>query len=112
MIRELAIAVVRVDDWEEAVRFYRDALGLEPAEIDGDGGWARFRFPGSGATLAVMRRQPGEPQGVFLNLLSDDLEKDAARFPVHEAPVAGHGYRTAWVEDPSGQRLQLFSWDN
>jgi catechol 2,3-dioxygenase-like lactoylglutathione lyase family enzyme len=111
MLRELSIAVLRVDDWERAVGFYRDTLGLAPEEVDREGGWARFSFPGGGATLAVFRRREGEPAGLFLNILSDDLEADAARFPVREPAVPGRGYRTAWVADPEGVRHQLFSWD-
>lgn len=111
MLRELSIAVLRVDEWESTLRFYRDGIGLEPAEVDAEGGWARFVFPEGGATLAVFRRAPGEVAGLFLNLLSDDIEADAARFPVHEPVVAGHGYRTAWVVDPGGLRHQLFAWE-
>jgi catechol 2,3-dioxygenase-like lactoylglutathione lyase family enzyme len=111
MLQAVPITVARVDDWERAVRFYRDELGLSPREVDPEGGWARFAFPDGGATLAVVRCQPGESAGVFLNLLTNDLDADAARFPVREAPVPGHGYRTVWVQDPCGIRHQLFSWD-
>ena len=111
MLSQLAIAVLRVDDWEVSLRFYRETVGLTPVEVDTGGGWARFVFPAGGASLAVFRRREGEPAGLFLNLLSDDLEADAARFPLREPAVAGHGYRTAWVADPAGVRHQLFSWD-
>ena len=50
-VNELRVALT-VDDWEKAVAFYRDGLGLEPGELWTDGGMGQMFLAGR-ATLEI-----------------------------------------------------------
>ena len=125
MSRHIALVTLVVPDYEEAIAFYRDALGFTVVEDTdlGDGKrWVVVRPGSAGGTglllaeaadeeqRAAVGRQAGGRVGFFLH--TDDFERDHRRFtaagvtfleaPRHEA------YGTVAVfEDVFGNRWDL-----
>ena len=107
-----AFSGMSVKDVPEAVRFWRDVVGLT---VD-DGPIATLHLPG-GATTIVYPKPDHEPAGfTVLNLVVDDVavaiqELGAAglqpeRYPGmpqdEDGAMRGHGPDIAWFTDPSG----------
>lgn len=124
MIRELRIAL-SVDDFETAVRFYRDALQLEPRHAwnDADGRGVILELPR--ATLEILDRrqadaidriETGEVRrgGVRLAVRVDALEPavgallDAGATPVHDHVRTPWGDHNRRLETPDGRQLTVF----
>jgi catechol 2,3-dioxygenase-like lactoylglutathione lyase family enzyme len=123
-VLELRIALT-VDDYEEALRFYRDGLGLEVGESwdrpDGRGAI----FPVERATLEVLskdmaetvdRIEAGDPVSgpVRLALEVDDPAGTGERLVAAGAELVGGPVETPWgdvnvrVRAPDGMQLTLF----
>jgi catechol 2,3-dioxygenase-like lactoylglutathione lyase family enzyme len=107
-----------VDDFGEAFRFYRDALGLAVGFGDETSGYASFDT-GSGTVAVFERADQGEvvelrPAGdsTLLVLEVDDVDSAVARLSSHVAggPVdqPDWGGRVAYLRDPSGNLIELF----
>lgn len=116
MIQGLAMVEVRTRHWEDAVRFYKDGLGLE-GNVREERGWVEFRFPNGGATLALRREsEAGSGPKVDIDLLVPDLSAALAELAGRgiqpsAGPVEGKGYRMAPLIDPDGNMIQLFERD-
>jgi catechol 2,3-dioxygenase-like lactoylglutathione lyase family enzyme len=113
-----------VDDVEEAVGFYADALGFE-VEMHPAPGFASLRngglrlllnSPGAGGAGTTgddgERPSPGgwarfQLQVADVDRVVDDLRAEGV--VVRTAPVTGNGGRQAVVEDPSGNPVELLS---
>lgn len=124
MVRELRL-VVTAEDYEDALRFYRDVLGLpELADFGSERG--RVRLLGAGrATLEIVdadqaayidevevgRRVAGR---IRVALEVDDAEATAARLADAGAEVLAPPTRTPWgslnarLAAPGGLQLTLF----
>jgi catechol 2,3-dioxygenase-like lactoylglutathione lyase family enzyme len=109
---QLVEVVLYVSDMERAIRFYRDAIGLE-VELESES-WTTFRT--GACTLALHRavqRQPGvgEPDPTFT--VADALaERDrlaAAGVAVSELREPVVGVRVFDVRDPDGNRISIES---
>ena len=124
-VHELRVALT-VDAYEEAVRFYRDALGL-PAEAiwENEGGKGVLLHAGR-ATLELLSKEQaelvdrievGEPIGeeVRLALRVEDSEAAAERLTAGGAELLGGPVTTPWddrnvrLRAPDGMQLTLFS---
>jgi lactoylglutathione lyase len=118
--------VVTVDDFEEAIRFYGETLGLEVGEQwdreDGRG----VIFEAGRATLEVFDRTQKEsndvleagrvvPGDVRIALRVEDVDGTFHRAVVDGAPMMSHpldapwGDRLARLQTPHGLQLTLFS---
>ena len=53
MIQRIGYAVVSVKNWDEAMHFYADLLGIEVVRRLDDEGVAEFRFPAGGPYLMI-----------------------------------------------------------
>ena len=107
-----------VDDFGEALRFYRDVLGLETTFGEDEGPYASFRagdgaiaiFERSGQGEVVGLRLPGD--GALVVLEVDDADAEVARLRDHV--IAGPvdqpdcGGRVAYLRDPDGNLIELF----
>jgi catechol 2,3-dioxygenase-like lactoylglutathione lyase family enzyme len=124
-VRELRLALT-VDDFEAALAFYRDALGLEQLEVwDSDGG--RVVLLGAGKatiellderhaaavdTIEVGRRVAGP---IRLALEVDDSSASAERLTEAGAELLGGPVETPWrdrnvrLRAPDGMQLTLFT---
>lgn len=123
--RELRM-VITVDDFDEALHFYRDTLGLELAEEwDTDMGHGILFEVGRGTLELFDRRQKESidtleagrvtPGDVRLALHVDDVDATFHRLVVAGAPLMSHpidapwGDRIARLQTPHGMQLTLFS---
>jgi catechol 2,3-dioxygenase-like lactoylglutathione lyase family enzyme len=52
-LRRIGYVVVFVRDWDGAMRFYADVLGIEVVRRQDRDGFAEFRFPAGGPNLLV-----------------------------------------------------------
>jgi catechol 2,3-dioxygenase-like lactoylglutathione lyase family enzyme len=111
-------ATVYVRDFERAVRFYRDRLGLPLRFADERHGFASFATPGAGFTIA--RIDPADPAqekllarhtGIALGV--DDLQRTyevwlarGVRFELPPTPQPWGG-TLAQLADPEGNLLTL-----
>ena len=111
-------ATVYVRDFERALRFYRDVLGLPLRFADPKFGFASFATPGAGFTIA--RVDPADPEqhalvsrhtGIALGV--DDLQKTyeawlarGVRFPLPPTQQPWGG-TLAQLADPEGNLLTL-----
>jgi GrpB-like predicted nucleotidyltransferase (UPF0157 family) len=126
--RELRL-VLTVPDYDTALRFYRDVLGLreEAAFVDDNGGRAVLLHAGRATVelgddlhaeaidrLEVGRRVAG-PARIAFEVA--DAEGAAARLEEAGARVVGPAVRTPWgsvnarLDGPDGQQLTLYSND-
>jgi catechol 2,3-dioxygenase-like lactoylglutathione lyase family enzyme len=93
--RRIAQVALVVRDYDEAIRFFTEALGFELLEDsprpDGKR-WVLVAPPGGGAALLLARAVTPEQQGavgnqtggrVFLFLATDDFERDYRRMTAH-----------------------------
>ena len=107
---------VMVSDFERAVRFYTDTLGLTLNTRAGDG-WAEIGAPGLTIGLHAAGPhgpQPGSSGAVAIGLKVDDLESAMASLRargVEFAHVAdGQGIRFAYFADPD--HTSLYLWES
>jgi lactoylglutathione lyase len=124
-VHELRVALT-VDDFEEALRFYRDALGLPAEAIWENEGGRGMLFEAGRATLEILsteqaafvdRIEAGGPVGarVRLALRVDDSEDTAERLTAGGAELLGGPVTTPWddrnvrLRAPDGMQLTLFS---
>ncbi|HEY1370022.1 MAG TPA: VOC family protein [Gaiellaceae bacterium] len=121
MVRELRVAVT-VADFDEALRFYRDALGLPVVEAwDGgvvlDAGRATLELLSSEHAELIDRIEVGERSAgpVRLALEVDDSEATARTLTEAGAKLLGGPVVTPWshrnvrLRAPDGMQLTLFS---
>jgi len=123
MTARVAMTTVLVDDYDRAIAFYRDALGLALlADTDMGGGkrWVVVSGPAGGRLLlaravdepqrAAMGRQAGGRVGFFME--TDDFAADHARFVARgvqfrEAPRHEAYGTVAVFADPFGNLWDL-----
>lgn len=124
-VHELRVALT-ADDYDRALAFYRDGLGLPLRETWDEEGARGALFDAGRATLEVLsvehaamvdRIEVGEPVGarVRLALEVDDSVKVAERLVVAGAELVGGPVVTPWahrnvrLRDPDGMQLTLFT---
>jgi catechol 2,3-dioxygenase-like lactoylglutathione lyase family enzyme len=107
-IRRMQATIYFVTDWDEAIAFYRDVLGLIEV-VNFPNRWALFRVPGGG-TIALEPRHEGAANHVSLEVTGirdfvDDLKARGARL-IEGVCQQDYG-ETALLEDPSGNLVAL-----
>ena len=124
-VHELRVALT-ADDYDRALAFYRDGLGLPLRETWEEEGARGALFDAGRATLEVLsvehaamvdRIEVGEPVGarVRLALEVDDSVKAADRLVAAGAELVGGPVVTPWahrnvrLRDPDGMQLTLFT---
>ncbi len=127
MIREFRIALT-VEEFDQAVRFYRDALGLETRQswADADGRGVILELPR--ATLEILDRPQADAidrietgrvleGNVRLAVQVDDLETATETLEKVGATLMNSSVRTPWghhnqrVTTPDGRQMTLFMPD-
>jgi len=96
MSSAIATVALVVPDYDEAIAFYRDALGfelLEDVAIGAGKRWVRMAPPGGQGAALLLAKAASEEQAsrvgnqtggrVFLFLHSDDFDSTVARLPAH-----------------------------
>jgi catechol 2,3-dioxygenase-like lactoylglutathione lyase family enzyme len=109
------ILTIMVSDFDRAVRFYTETLGLTLKLRAGDG-WAEVEAPGVQIGLHAAGPhgpQPGGAGGMSLGLQVDDLEQAMAtlreRGVEFAPPTQGEGARFAFFHDPD--QTPLYLWE-
>lgn len=123
MTARVAMTTLVVDDYDRAIAFYRDTLGLAllaDADMGGGKRWVVVGGPAGGRLLlaravdeaqrAAIGRQAGGRVGFFME--TDDFAADHARFMAHgvrfrEAPRHEAYGTVAVFEDPFGNLWDL-----
>lgn len=119
MAPRIELIIVEVYDYDAAVAFYRDVLGLPFLKEEKADRWAEFDA-GAGVMLAVFgrRNEPlKEPGAVLLDFTVPDLEAERERMlslgaDVGEIQQYTEEYRLFTLNDPEGNRIQIFEWLN
>jgi catechol 2,3-dioxygenase-like lactoylglutathione lyase family enzyme len=109
---ELVEVVVYVRDMARAIRFYRDALGLEVGFESPS--WTTFRTGACTLALHATERREygtGEPDPTFLvpNADAERARLEAAGVEVTEIREPATGVRVFDARDPDGNRFSLES---
>jgi lactoylglutathione lyase len=124
-VHELRVALT-TDDYDRALAFYRDGLGLPLRETWEEEGARGALFDAGRATLEVLsvehadmvdRIEVGEPVGARVRLAFelDDSVKVAERLVVAGGELVGGPVVTPWehrnvrLRDPDGMQLTLFT---
>ncbi|CAM3445556.1 VOC family protein [Occultella aeris] len=106
------IADLRVDDLDEARRFYVDGLGLteQPLGLD----WVtRFVDPGTGAAVQVLTRDATAPEDPAASVKVDDVHatyaslRQAGYEIVHPLTTEPWGVVRFFVRTPDGTVLNI-----
>lgn len=106
---------VRTPNWERAVHWYREVLGLRVLVRVVDDGYALIEA-GETRLALLARKEPGEPtRRISLAFEVTDLPATLERLAHHGAKVTfpahdPEGLREANTHDPDGNRIRLFSW--
>lgn len=115
---------VYVSDFERALRFWSEGLGLPVAdkEIEDGGGFARLEFPQGGPSLNLVGPvdawdeedypAPGSRPSVVFDVLATDFDATLARLVacggVQDGSVENfNGLRVVTVIDPDGNAFDL-----
>jgi len=117
--------VIQVSSWEAADAFYRDVLGAELIEREGNRHHYRFgdqqlNVHGPGVDPRPVARHPGRPGSTDLCFVWDDPIEDAVEHlkrhdvAIEEGPVTRHGGQgrgtSLYFRDPDGSLLELISY--
>lgn len=117
---EMNHAMVYTLDVARSLAFYKDQLGFELLEQYLHGGrpvYARFRVPGSQATIALHLQPPGQPLhtgGVRLyfevrSLTTFCRKLEAAGVVFTKPPtLMPWGWRHAYLDDPDGHEISFY----
>jgi predicted enzyme related to lactoylglutathione lyase len=110
MIDGISRVWLPVSDIDAAVAFYRDSLGLEVEEHDGD--WAEVR---AGDALIGLNatESPSGSGGAVIAFSVDDLERTVERLEGAGVELAGAVSEHPWgriapFKDPDGNDLQAY----
>jgi catechol 2,3-dioxygenase-like lactoylglutathione lyase family enzyme len=107
-IRRMQAIIYFVMDWDAAMAFYRDVLGLKEI-VNFPNRWALFGVPGGG-NIALQPAYAGAANHVSIEVTSIrevvvDLKAKGARV-IEDVCQQDHG-ETALLEDPSGNLIAL-----
>lgn len=111
----LFAAEIRTRDWDRAVAWYRDQVGLESLVRIPDDLYALLG--GAGGRLAILGRGDAGPASPRWSLAIEvpDLSDVQARLAAMGSPapapeVHPEGYRYFVTQDPDGNRVVLLAW--
>jgi predicted enzyme related to lactoylglutathione lyase len=106
---------LRTSQWERAVKWYRETLGLRTLVRVVDDGYALFEA-GDTRLALISRPQVGEPSGRWsLGFEVEHLDSVAQRLADAGSPVTRptrdpEGFKEIITSDPDGNTIRLFSW--
>ena len=115
MLKQLAMVSVSVKDWQAAVSWYREKLGLTASGLHEDP-FCLMKFPEGEAVIALdgTGRADGAPGNWHPVVEVDDLGATVAELKrrgvqfSRELKAREEGFRTAMILDPEGNQIELF----
>lgn len=112
---ELSHVTIRVDDFQSAVAWYQEKLGLEPVGLHDDP-FCFMRFPQGTATIALLGTGRGSgDQAITPAIKVGDLRAMVKELKGRGVEFTGEivddeeGYRIVTFKDFEGNRLTLWS---
>lgn len=109
-------------DWDRAVDFYQETVGLQMVFADQEFAWAEFDL--GGAKLGIEGLEPGAPQAgelvgrfVGVSIVVDDIDAAYAQLAGNGVEFTQPPERQPWggtlahFKDPDGNVLTLFGAD-
>jgi predicted enzyme related to lactoylglutathione lyase len=118
MLKSLNIVQIQVGDWESALQWYTEKLGLR-AEAVHEHPFCLLAFPEGETVIGLDGTSPVEPGGrnrCIPTILVDDLEATVAELRARGVTVVGEieggdeGYRVISITDPEGNVIKLYEW--
>jgi catechol 2,3-dioxygenase-like lactoylglutathione lyase family enzyme len=121
-VKGVAHVCFNVADLENCIRFYRDVLGLAPAFEFIDENGRRFGcyfYSGERTFIELFEEKPeksGRPSFQHICLEVSDMDKAVSAiqqkgWEMDSLPkIACDGTKQAWLIDPEGNRIELFSY--
>ncbi len=106
---------LRTSQWENSVRWYREALGLRVMVRVVEDGYALLEA-GETRLALISRRTPGPASARWsLGFEVDDLEQVSERLMKFGSRVSKperdpEGFRAVVTRDPDGNTVRLFCW--
>jgi predicted enzyme related to lactoylglutathione lyase len=106
---------LRTAQWEQAVKWYREALGLRVLVRVVDDGYALFEA-GETRLALLARKNAGESSGRWsLGFEVENLEMVSRRLLESGSPVTRprsnpEGFQEIITADPDGNTIRLFAW--
>ena len=116
MLRTLNMVEIRVSDWDSAVQWYTEKLGLTMGNVD-EHRYCRIKLPDGNTTIALNGTMPvelGSHNRTVPLIQVDDLDGTVAELRRRGVEFSGdirsgkEGYRIVSLDDPEGNRLQLY----
>jgi predicted enzyme related to lactoylglutathione lyase len=117
VLKQLAMVSVNVKDWQAAVVWYQEKLGLTPSGLHEDP-FCLMKFPEGEAVIAL--DGTGQANGVPGNwhplVEVNDLEATVAELKrrgvqfTRELQASEEGFRTAVILDLEGNEIELFDY--
>lgn len=107
--------ILRTDQWERAVRWYREVLGLRSLIRVPEDQFAQLQAGGSFVVLLGRPDPDLASQRYGLEFEVEDLDAAVARFEsanwtYHGPALSDEGFLHITTLDPDGNRLRLFTW--
>ena len=107
-IRRMQATIYFVDEWDAAIAFYRDVLGLKEV-VNFPDRWAFFGVPGGGS-IALQPRSADAANHISIEVMGikdfvAELQSKGAKV-IDDVCLREHG-ETALIEDPSGNLIAL-----
>jgi predicted enzyme related to lactoylglutathione lyase len=116
-VKEIGLSWIVVNDFEEAVKFYTDVVGLKLLESHPEFGWAELEGADGGARLGIARVSPHEPhqpgQNAVVTFGVENIEKAKAEMVKKGAICQGEiivipdHVKMQTIVDKDGNRFQL-----
>ena len=115
MLKQLAMVSVSVKDWQAAVSWYGEKLGLTASGLHEDP-FCLMKFPEGEAVIALdgTGQADGAPGNWHPVVEVDDLRATVAELKrrgvqfSRELKASEEGFRTAMILDPEGNQIELF----
>jgi predicted enzyme related to lactoylglutathione lyase len=108
---------IRTQDYDKALAWYRDVLGLTIEVEDRPNRFVTLKAGGARVSLKEGKGAAAGRDAVNLAFEVEDLDAMVAKLKSHGVEVGDpfespyqEGYREARTEDPDGTRVRLFHW--
>jgi len=117
MLKKMAMVSVNVKNWQAAVSWYQEKLGLTPSGLHGDP-FCLMKFPHGETVIALDDTgQVDSTRGNWRPVVEvHDLEAAVADFKQRgvqfsrELRPSDEGFRTAMIVDLEGNEIELFDY--
>lgn len=116
-VKEIGLSWIVVNNFKEAVAYYRDVVGLKLMELNEEYGWAELEGHDGGSRLGIAQKNPNEKvlpgQNAVVTFTVSNLEnskvemkKQGVNFEGETLEIPGH-VKMQTVIDKDGNRFQL-----